>query len=118
MYNYDIEEIMNLIMAQSQTEHVSSKVHEHLHLLPRHYNAELADVTQLYLIEVYLIVFEPFADEDYDGAAQLVVAAVVEAADTRDLAQVLCLGASEQPLVPEAARDIGVRSEAVTKTLF
>ena len=43
---------------------------------------------------------EPFADEDDDGPAEFVDAALVEAADARHLRQVLRLGPAQQPLVP------------------
>lgn len=83
-----------MVLCGSQRVEVDDNV-----VCARHRLQQLDEVEEG-LIEVDLVVFEPFADEDYDGAAQLVVAALIQAADAGDLAKVLCFGAAEQPFVP------------------
>lgn len=55
----------------------------------------------IYLFQVDLIELEPLADEDDDRTAKLVNPTLVEAPNTRDLAQILSLGTAEEPLIPD-----------------
>lgn len=58
------------------------------------------------LVQVDLFEAEPLADEDDDGPAEAVHAALVQAADAGHLGQVLGPGPAQQPLVPLLALDL------------
>lgn len=61
----------------------------------------------VYLVEVDVADGEPLADEDDDGPAEPVHAALVQAADAGDLTQVLSARAPEKSLISEE-RDSGL----------
>ena len=54
----------------------------------------------IHLVQVDFIVFEPLSDEDNDGPAKLVMPALIQAANARDLSEILRFGPTKQPLVP------------------
>lgn len=57
-------------------------------------------LSHTYLFQIDLVEFEPLADEDDNGTAKLVNPTLVEAPNSRDLAQILSLGTAKEPLIP------------------